>query len=235
MTGRKFSPATQRPRLARGGVVARLRRTSLGSPPGPGGERASESPIRPVRHANDGRMARQDRITVDGEILNEGPSWPDISSMPALSLRDRLLRWLPFAAVALVGQASAAWPPGPTSPCDFWVSSSLLVVLVGIVAYRRLDEPSTVGPCSHLRRLGDLLDDRRRGHIERARLVTPDTRRRSRPLRQTLGIGGLGGPDRRSPPLCLARHPPPGRGDRPVIDPLRRHRHDVLGRHPLAA
>ena len=88
-------------------------------------------------------MATQDGIDLEDEILNEGPSWPDIPSMPAMPLRDRFLRWLPLAAVALVGQASAAWPPGPTNPRDFWVSTSLLVVLVGIVAYRRVNEPST--------------------------------------------------------------------------------------------
>ena len=88
-------------------------------------------------------MATRDGIDLGDEILNERHARPDIRSMPAMPLRDRFLRWLPFAAVAIVGQVSAAWPPGPSNLRDFWVSTALLVVLVGIVAYHRINEPRT--------------------------------------------------------------------------------------------
>src|SRR5580658_4251880 len=42
--------------------------------------------------------------------------------------RDRLARALPFAAIAVAGQISAAWPPGPSNLGQFWISTALLVL-----------------------------------------------------------------------------------------------------------
>ena len=42
-------------------------------------------------------------------------------------LRERLASYLPFAVVAVVGQLSVAWPPGPTDP-GLYVASTLLLV-----------------------------------------------------------------------------------------------------------
>ncbi len=42
--------------------------------------------------------------------------------------RDRLLRAAPFAAVAVAGQLSSLWPPGPSDLGLFWVSTTLLVL-----------------------------------------------------------------------------------------------------------
>ena len=53
------------------------------------------------------------------------------------------IRWLPFAAVAVVGQISAAWPPGPTDMGAFWVSTALLVLSACIVVFRRVAVPRT--------------------------------------------------------------------------------------------
>ena len=55
---------------------------------------------------------------------------------------DRVARSLPFAAVAVIGQLSAGWPPGPTNYTAFWVSTALLVGL-GTVAVIRVKVPPT--------------------------------------------------------------------------------------------
>jgi signal transduction histidine kinase len=54
-----------------------------------------------------------------------------------------MARCLPFAAVALVGQVSAAWPPGPTNLAAFWISSALLALTAGIILIRPGVVPST--------------------------------------------------------------------------------------------
>ncbi len=56
---------------------------------------------------------------------------------------DHLAPWLPFAAVAIVGQISAAWPPGPTNLTAFWMSSALLALAAGIILIRHDAAPST--------------------------------------------------------------------------------------------
>jgi signal transduction histidine kinase len=48
--------------------------------------------------------------------------------------RDRLLRSLPFALVAVVGQVSAAWPPGPVNSRFLWISTGLLVASLLVAA-----------------------------------------------------------------------------------------------------
>jgi signal transduction histidine kinase len=42
------------------------------------------------------------------------------------ALNEPLLRAAPFAAVAVAGQVSSAWPPGPSDARDFWFSTALL-------------------------------------------------------------------------------------------------------------
>jgi len=58
-------------------------------------------------------------------------------------LRERVAAYVPFAAVALAGQLSAAWPPGPTDMGAFWVSTLLLVVLAAGVVPRHAVPPRT--------------------------------------------------------------------------------------------
>ena len=41
--------------------------------------------------------------------------------------RDRFVRALPFAFVAILAQGSTAWPPGPANLHYFWISSALLL------------------------------------------------------------------------------------------------------------
>ena len=65
--------------------------------------------------------------------------------LPTLT-RDRVARSLPFAAVALVGQLSAGWPPGPTNIAAFWVSTALLASLALVMVIRRRVVPTTLLP-----------------------------------------------------------------------------------------
>jgi signal transduction histidine kinase len=58
-------------------------------------------------------------------------------------LRERLASYLPFAVVAVVGQLSVAWPPGPTDPGLYAVSSLLLVVILALIVVRRGMPPRT--------------------------------------------------------------------------------------------
>ncbi len=95
------------------------------------------------RLRDDGRMATADGADL-GETLNKQPRPPDIPLMLVVPRRDRFDRRLPFAAVAIVGQISAAWPPGPTNVGAFWVSTALLVVLVLLALYRPNVRPDTL-------------------------------------------------------------------------------------------
>ncbi len=63
--------------------------------------------------------------------------------MPNPVLRDRLTSYLPFIAVAAVGQLSEAWPPGPVDRGAFVVSSVLLVLLLVQLLARRGMPPRT--------------------------------------------------------------------------------------------
>jgi hypothetical protein len=62
-------------------------------------------------------------------------------SLPGL--RERLASYLPFAVVAVVGQLSAAWPPGSTDPGLYAISSLLLVVILTLIVVRRGMPPRT--------------------------------------------------------------------------------------------
>ena len=63
--------------------------------------------------------------------------------MPPPDVRDRLTSYLPFVVVAVVGQLSVAWPPGPTDSGAFLVSTLLLVVLLVLLLARRGMPPRT--------------------------------------------------------------------------------------------
>jgi hypothetical protein len=58
-------------------------------------------------------------------------------------VRERLASYLPFAVVAVVGQLSAAWPPGSTDPALYIASSLLLIVILGLIVVRRGMPPRT--------------------------------------------------------------------------------------------
>jgi len=66
--------------------------------------------------------------------------------MRMVPTRDRVAHTLPFVAIAIVGQMSAAWPPGPANLGAFWVSTALLVALGLLVAVRRRVVPRTFLP-----------------------------------------------------------------------------------------
>ena len=59
------------------------------------------------------------------------------------ALRERLTSYLPFAIVAVVGQLSVAWPPGPTDAGLYLVSSLLLMVILTLILVRRGMPPRT--------------------------------------------------------------------------------------------
>ncbi len=63
--------------------------------------------------------------------------------MPPPVLRDRLASYVPFVVVAVVGQLSVAWPPGPTNSGAYLVSSLLLVLIVLLILVRRGMPPRT--------------------------------------------------------------------------------------------
>ncbi len=52
-------------------------------------------------------------------------------------LRDRLASYIPFVVVAVVGQLSVAWPPGPTNGGAYLVSSLLLGLILLLILVRR--------------------------------------------------------------------------------------------------
>ncbi len=56
-------------------------------------------------------------------------------------LRDPLSRHMPFAAVAVVGQLSALWPPGPTNVGAFRISTAFLLVSA-FLGIRRPGKPA---------------------------------------------------------------------------------------------
>jgi signal transduction histidine kinase len=58
-------------------------------------------------------------------------------------LRERLASYLPFVVVAVVGQLSVAWPPGPTDRGAYLVSSLLLVLILALLLVRRGMPPRT--------------------------------------------------------------------------------------------
>jgi len=60
--------------------------------------------------------------------------------------RDRVAPSLPFAAVAMVGQISAGWPPGPTNYAAFWFSTAVLLGLTLVLVLRRHRAPTTLLP-----------------------------------------------------------------------------------------
>ena len=53
------------------------------------------------------------------------------------------MAYVPFAVVALAGQLSAAWPPGPTDMRAYWFSTVLLVVCAAGIVRRRAVLPPT--------------------------------------------------------------------------------------------
>ena len=55
--------------------------------------------------------------------------------MRLASSRDPHARYLPFVVVALLGQVSALWPPGPTDLVAFWVSTVLLAVATVMILW----------------------------------------------------------------------------------------------------
>src|SRR5580698_7709495 len=63
--------------------------------------------------------------------------------MPPPVLRERLSSYLPFIAVAAVGQLSVAWPPGPIDRGAYIASCSLLVVILLLLLARRGMPPRT--------------------------------------------------------------------------------------------
>jgi signal transduction histidine kinase len=63
--------------------------------------------------------------------------------MSSPDLRERLASYLPFAVVAVVGQLSAAWPPGSADPALYVASSLLLIVILTLIVVRRGMPPRT--------------------------------------------------------------------------------------------
>jgi signal transduction histidine kinase len=63
--------------------------------------------------------------------------------MSSPDLRERLASYLPFVVVAVVGQLSAAWPPGPADPGLYVASSLLLIVILTLIVVRRGMPPRT--------------------------------------------------------------------------------------------
>jgi signal transduction histidine kinase len=92
------------------------------------------------------RMSGPNGPHLGPEALRETQSRTDTSSMRLLTQRERVARWLPFAAVAIVGQVSAGWPPGPTNYPAFWVSTALLLGLGLVSVIRRHHLPHTLLP-----------------------------------------------------------------------------------------
>jgi signal transduction histidine kinase len=52
-------------------------------------------------------------------------------------LRDRLASYVPFVVVAVAGQLSVAWPPGPTDPAAYLASSLLMALILVLLLVRR--------------------------------------------------------------------------------------------------
>lgn len=92
-------------------------------------------------------MSTRNGRGLDDEVLRGVQRRSDTGSMriPKMT-RDRFARTLPFAAVAVVGQISAGWPPGPSNYAAFWLSTALLLGLALVAVLRRHDLPSTLLP-----------------------------------------------------------------------------------------
>ena len=58
-------------------------------------------------------------------------------------LRDAVTSYLPFVVVALAGQLSVAWPPGPTDGAAYLVSWLILALVVALLVLRRGLPPKT--------------------------------------------------------------------------------------------
>lgn len=63
--------------------------------------------------------------------------------MPPPVLRERLWSYIPFVAVAFVGQLSVAWPHGPVDRSAYIASCALLVVILLLLLARRGMAPRT--------------------------------------------------------------------------------------------
>jgi signal transduction histidine kinase len=63
--------------------------------------------------------------------------------MPTPDLRDRLASYLPFVFVAVLGQISVAWPPGPVDRAAYLASTVLMVLLLVLLLVRRGAAPKT--------------------------------------------------------------------------------------------
>ncbi len=63
--------------------------------------------------------------------------------MPPPDLRRRVTSYLPFVVVAVAGQLSVAWPPGPTDSVAFRISTLLLVAILALMVVRRGMPPRT--------------------------------------------------------------------------------------------
>ena len=59
-------------------------------------------------------------------------------------LHEPMLRAVPFAAVAVIGQVSSAWPPGPSDVREFWFSTALLFASAVVLLRPVKDKPPSV-------------------------------------------------------------------------------------------
>ena len=137
-----------------------LRSTTSVQIPGRDSRRRNETPCGARSSSpNTGGRLRRDwgspvRANLRVTILEMG------TTVPARA--PELTQWrqnAPFAVVAAVGLLSAAWPPGPVDPIDFWLSATLLVGTVVIVALPRKRMPGAwaVPACLYVGSVGFLL------------------------------------------------------------------------------
>jgi hypothetical protein len=63
--------------------------------------------------------------------------------MPPPVLRERLVSYLPFIVVAVAGQLSVAWPPGPVDHGAYVASTLLLLLICALIVVRRGTLPRT--------------------------------------------------------------------------------------------
>ena len=63
--------------------------------------------------------------------------------MPPPVLRERLSSYMPFVVVAVVGQLSVGWPPGPVDRAAYLVSNLLLLLILVLILARRGMPPRT--------------------------------------------------------------------------------------------
>jgi signal transduction histidine kinase len=74
--------------------------------------------------------------------MTAGPP-ADRESVSTFGFRDRVTGSLAFGVVAIVGQLSALWPPGPSQPLYYWVSCGLLAASAFIAVFPRRQPPET--------------------------------------------------------------------------------------------